>query len=392
MTTHSVPPTTQGRMLIEKAANGITQVQLMPYPGFVNPEHMDQINCVPVVNAEDRENSDATQLENVFVDDFMRKSKDYLEKERINSLPVEIRLGTVYVYQNDEQQVQCPNGLFNRRLSAQSLRDEEHRPRKDKDFFITFNKNKGVNDIDLFENGLHGAGFRMTSEQQTIYRLYLRYNQKRLILELNRNINDPKYFSVKRLLKYSSKFTHIDVVRAKEKSNYSETYEDIFDIRTSIGKADEEELHINDEYCNFLRVKNLNQCVMEKKAKSGQLIYQFNRNLLRYFDFFQIKKTLVYDYACMDSRFFGVRIMIENQTGYDLCPRTRTQTPCLKTSNVIMAKLATNDFTEAEAKRIWTIGLWLSDLATRCTHPGLPSNKIYCRRPSQPPTYRRLVR
>jgi hypothetical protein len=94
----------------------------------------------------------------------------------------------------------------------------------------------------------------------------------------------------------------------------------------------------------------------------------------------------------MDSRFFGMKILIEQQTGYDLSSSAKTTTPCLKTNNVIMAKLLSNDFTEEEAKRIWTIGEWLSDLATRCTNRYLPANKIFCRRPGRITTNRRLVR
>ncbi|CAF3114679.1 unnamed protein product [Rotaria socialis] len=379
-------------MLIEKATNPQTLVQLMPYSGIVNPEHVNQMNCIPMVSPDDGENSDHDQLESVYIDDFTKKSQDFQNKEMTNSLPIEIRLGTVYTYQNSEQRTQYPNSLSNRLLSVQSLRNEEHRPRNEKDFFITFNKNKGVNDIEMFENELICAGFRATNDEQTTHRLYLRHHQKRLILELTRDADDPSYFSVKRLLKYSSKYTHIDVVRSKDNSNYSDTYDDIFDIRTSIGKAEEEELHINDDYCNFIRIKNLNQCVCEKQTQSGQKIYQFNRNLLRYFDFFQIKQTIVYDYACINSRFFGVRVLIEHQIGYDLCTNSRTQTPCLKTNNVVMAKLVSSEFSEAEAKRIWMIGTWLSDLATRCTRSDLPCSKIFCRQPSQTPTCRRVVR
>jgi hypothetical protein len=94
----------------------------------------------------------------------------------------------------------------------------------------------------------------------------------------------------------------------------------------------------------------------------------------------------------MDSRFFGVRILIEQQTGYDLSSNTKTTTPCLQTNNVIMAKLLSHDFTEDEAKRIWTIGAWLSDLATRCTNQCLPTKKIFCRRPRRINTNRQSVR
>ncbi|CAF1243820.1 unnamed protein product [Rotaria sordida] len=379
-------------MLIEKATNAQSQIQLIPYSGIVNPEHMNQMNCVPTVNTDDNVDDDINHLENLFVEDFIRKSKDFRDNEQINSLPVEIRLGTVYTYQNRRQQNQYPNSLYYRTISAQSLRNEERRPRKDKDFLITFNKNKGINNIQMFEYELTCAGFRSTNDLQLTYRLYLRYQTKRLILELKRNTNDERFFSVKRLLKYSTKYTHIDVVKSKYNTNYPETFDDIFDIRTSIGKVDEEELHINDDYCNFIHIKDLNQCVFETKSNNGDLIYQFNRNLLPYFDFFQIKQTIIYDYSCMDSRFFGLRVLIEHQTGYDLCSSSKTTTPCLETNNVIMAKLLSFDFTEDEAKRIWTIGTWLSDLATQCTNQDLPNNKIVCRRPGQMNSYRHTVR
>ncbi|CAF1131362.1 unnamed protein product [Rotaria sordida] len=379
-------------MLIEKATNAQSQIQLIPYSGIVNPEHMNQMNCVPKVNTDDNVDDDINHLENLFIEDFIRKSKDFRDNEQINSLPVEIRLGTVYTYQNRRQQNQYPNSLYYRTISAQSLRNEERRPRKDKDFLITFNKNKGINNIQMFEYELTCAGFRSTNDLQLTYRLYLRYQTKRLILELKRNTNDERFFSVKRLLKYSTKYTHIDVVKSKYNTNYPETFDDIFDIRTSIGKVDEEELHINDDYCNFIHIKDLNQCVFETKSNNGNLIYQFNRNLLPYFDFFQIKQTIIYDYSCMDSRFFGLRVLIEHQTGYDLCSSSKTTTPCLETNNVIMAKLLSFDFTEDEAKRIWTIGTWLSDLATQCTNQDLPNNKIVCRRPGQMNSYRHTVR
>jgi len=244
----------------------------------------------------------------------------------------------------------------------------------------------------MFEYELTCAGFRQINDQQVTYRLYLRYQTKRLIFELKRNTNDQRFFSVKRLLKYSTKYTHIDVVKSKHNSNYPETYDDIFDIRTSIGKADEEELHINDDYCNFLNIKDLDQCVFETKSNNGESIYQFNRSLLRYFDFFQIKQTNIYEYSCMDSRFFGVKVLIEHQNGYDLSSSSKTTTPCLQTTNVIMAKLLSFDFTAEEAKRIWTIGIWLSDLATRCTNRDLPPNKILSRRPGEVTSYRRTVR
>ncbi|CAF0764260.1 unnamed protein product [Adineta steineri] len=379
-------------MLIEKATNAQTHVQLVPYLGIVNPEHMNQINCIPMANINDNDDNENDHLEKLFVEDFIRKSKDFRENEQINSLPVEIRLGTVYTYQNRRQQNQYPESHNCRRISAHSLRNEERRPRNDKHFLITFNKNKGINDLHMFEHELTCAGFRQTNDQQLTYRLYLRYQTRRLILELKRHADDPRFLSVKRLLKYSTKYTHIDIVKSKHNSNYSETFDDIFDIRTSIGKADEEELHINDDYCDFIHIKDLDQCVFETISPTGEYVYQFNRRLLPYFDFFQIKQTNIYDYSCMDSRFFGLRVLIEHQTGYDLCSSAKTTTPCLQTNNVIMAKLLSLDFTEDEAKRIWTIGLWLSDLATRCTSRDLPANKIFCRQPGSITSYRRIVR
>jgi hypothetical protein len=380
-------------MLIENATNTQTQIQLVPYSGIVNPEHMNQLNCIPIVHENDHDDHENENLEKIFIEDFLRKSNDLQETEQINSLPIEIRLGTVYTYQNRRQQNQYPHSLDSRRISAHSLRSEEHRARHDKHFLITFNKNKGINDIHMFEHQLTCAGFRQSNEQQLTYRLYLRYQTKRLILELKRQTNDQRFFSVKRLLKYSSKYTHIDVVKSKENSNYPDTFDDIFDIRTSIGKADEEELHINDEYCRFLQIKDLEQCVFETVSNNGEFIYQFNRSLLPYFDFFQIKQTNIYEYSCMDSRFFGVKVLIEHQNGYDLSSSSKTTTPCLQTTNVIMAKLHSFDFTqEEEAKRVWTIGTWLSDLATRCTNRDLPANKIFSRRPGQATSYRRTVR
>ncbi|CAF1013942.1 unnamed protein product [Adineta ricciae] len=383
-------------MLIEKAHDGRAQVQLVPYSGMVNPEHMNQMNCVPIVEVtEDNVDNDeqATYLKKLFLEDFLRKSQEFRQTEQIDSLPLEIRLGTVYTYQNRRQQVQYPDSLYCRSISADDLRNEERRARDEKHFLITFNKNKGINDIQTFEHELTCTGFRQTTSQQITYRLYLCYQKKRLILELKRSIEDPKYFSVKRLLRYSTKFTHIDVVKSKSNTGYPRTYDDVFDVRTSIGKAsDEEELHINDEYCDFLQIKDLENCVIETISSTGQVVYQFNRYLLPYFDFFQIKQTRSYDYSCMDSRFFNVRILIEQQTGYDLNSSSKTTTPCLQTNNVIMAKLLTNVFTEEEANRIWTIGIWLSDLATKCTNRSLPLNKMFCRRPGRPTAYRRIIR
>ncbi|UJR31446.1 hypothetical protein I4U23_018939 [Adineta vaga] len=381
-------------MLIEKAHDGQAQVQLVPYSGMVNPEHMNQMNCIPMVENNDVNGDDqSTYLKDLFLQDFHRKSEEFRQMEQIDNLPVEIRLGTVYTYQNRRQQNQYPDSLYRRNISANDLRNEERRARDDKHFLITFNKNKGINDIEMFEHELTCTGFRQTTSQQLTYRLYLCYQKKRLILELKRSVDDSRYFSVKRLLRYSTKFTHIDVVKSKSNTNYPRTFDDIFDVRTSIGKAlDEEELHINDEYCDFLQIKDLENCVFETISPTGQVIFQFNRYLLPYFDFFQIKQTRTYDYSCMDSRFFGVRISIEQQTGYDLNLSSKTTTPCLHTNNVIMAKLLSNEFTQEEANRIWTIGIWLSDLATKCTNRSLPTNKIFCRRPGRPTTYRRIVK
>ncbi|CAF1039682.1 unnamed protein product [Adineta ricciae] len=380
-------------MLIENATNAQTQVQLVSYSGIVNPEHMYKTNCVPIVNDDDTDDQTNEHLQRLFIDDFLRKCNDFQENEQVDYLPVEIRLGTVYTYQNRRQQSQFPNSLDGQRVTAHTLRNEERRPRNDKHFLITFNKNKGINDLPTFEHELTCAGFRQTNDHQLTYRLYLRYQTRRLILELKRNPTDQRFFSTKRLLKYSTKFTHVDVVKSKRNSNYTETFDDIFDIRTSIGKCDEEELHINDDYCDFLHIKDLEQCVFETKSNSGEYVYQFNRGLLPYFDFFQIKQTNTYDYSCIDSRFFGLRVSIEHQIGYDLTSNSRATIPCLQTTNVIMAKLVSYDFTEAEAKRIWFIGMWLSDLATRCTTRDLPPNKIVCRPPAgQTSIYRRSVR
>jgi hypothetical protein len=377
-------------MLIENATQPESQVQLVPYGGIVNPEHMDQTNCVPMVTET---NGADQQLEELFVEDFLRKANEFRQTEQIDGLPIEIRLGTVYTYQNRRQQTQYPTSLVYRHVSADFLRNEERRARQDKRFLITFNKNKGINDISLFEHELTCAGFRQNHDQSLTYRLYLRHQTKRLILELARTNEDRRFFSVKRLLKYATKFTHIDVVKSKEQSKYPETFEDVFDVRTSLGKAlDEEELHINDDDCDFLKIRDLDQCVFETRSTQGRLIYQFNRHLLPYFDFFQIKQTNIYEYSCMDSRFFGVRVLVEEQTGYDLHSSAKTTIPCLQTKNVIMARVLANDVSEEEAQRIWVIGMWLSDLATRCINPNLPSNPIYSRCPGAITSARRTVR
>jgi len=377
-------------MLIENASKPNTQVQFTPYPGIVNPEHMHQKNCVPIVQSEVNDGSD--ELKEIFSQDFLRKSQNFQNNEQINSLPIEIRLGTVYIYQNVRQQKQFPTSLSYEYITADSLRHEEYRARQDKQFLITFNKNKGINDLNTFDYQLTCAGFRPNNDQQLTYRLYLRYQTRRLILELKRDHTDQRFFSVKRLLKYSSKYTHIDVVKSKLTSNYPDTFDDIYDIRTSIGKIDEEELHINDDYCDFLRIKNLDQCVFESQSMNGKYTYQFNRSLLPYFDFFQIKQTIIYEYSCMDSRFFGVKVFVEHQTGYDLNSSSKTTTPCLQTNNVIWAKLVSVDLTDDEAERIWFIGYWLSELARECTNRNLPTNKIICRPPGQATSYRRTVR
>ncbi|CAF4308047.1 unnamed protein product, partial [Rotaria sordida] len=75
-------------MLIEKATSAQSQIQLIPYSGIVNPEHMNQMNCVPTVNTDDNVDDDINHLENLFIEDFIRKSKDFRDNEQINSLPV----------------------------------------------------------------------------------------------------------------------------------------------------------------------------------------------------------------------------------------------------------------------------------------------------------------
>ena len=383
-------------MLIENTHDRRTQVQLLPFMGMVNPEHLNQNNCIPWVIADDHRGTSAskTDLERLFIDDFRRKSNEFYENEQLACLPIEIRLGTVYTYQNRRQQQQYPNSLYDRYVSAESLRHEEHRPHGDKQFLITFNKNKGINDLTRFEHELTCTGFRSMNDQQTTYRLYLRHEGKRLILELKRDAENANYFSVKRLLRYGTKFRHIDLVKSKRHSKYEQTFDDIFDIRTTIGKAmDEEELHINDEYCHFLQIKDLEKCVYEHVSDQKPSTYRFSRHLLPYFDFFQIKQTHIYHYSCIDSRFFGVRILLEEQTGYDLSSgAATTTTPCLQTSNVLMAKLLAQSKSEEEGRRIWNIGKWMSDLATRCTHQALPANQIYSRRPKHITNYRRTVR
>lgn len=379
-------------MLIENATQNDSLVQLIPYSGTVNPEHMNRTNCVPIAQGSDPDSSQT--LEKIFIDDFRRKSDEFRQTEQIDRLPIEIRLGTVYTYQNRRQEKQYPRTLPFSSLHASTLRSEEHRAKHEKQFLITFNKNKGINDLTRFEYELTCAGFRpVTEPSTTTYRLYLRCQTKRLILELARTATDRRFFSVKRLLKYSTKFTHIDVVRAKDSTKYPETFDDIFDIRTSIGKAvEEEELHINDDECDFLSIKSLEQCVFETQSPLGEPIYQFSRSLLPYFDFFQVKRTNIYEYSCVDSRFFGLKIQIEQQTGYDLNGSSKTTRPCLETKNVIMAKLISYAFTDEEAERIWMVGLWLSDLAQCCTHRDRPDNKTYSRCPGQVKLYQHSVR
>lgn len=380
-------------MLIENATQDNVPVQLIPYSGNVNPEHMNQINCVPLAPPSTSEDQ-LESLQSLFVEDFLRKSKEFRHSEQIDCLPIEIRLGTVYTYQNRRQQKEYPRSLPYSHLTALTLRSEERRSKNDKYFLITFNKNKGINDRFRFDYELICAGFRpMPVEQTKTYRLYLRHETKRLILELVRTATDQRFFSVKRLLKYSTKFTHVDVVKSKEETDFPQTFDDIFDIRTSIGKAvDEEELHINDEYCDFLSIRSLDQCVFETENDRGEPVYQFSRQLLPYFDFFQVKQTTNYTYSCMDSRFFRVKVCLEQQTGYDLNSSSKTTTPCLETKNIIMAKLISYEFTEEEAQRIWFVGQWLSDLAKKCTSRNLPSNVTYSRCPGRAKLYRKSVR
>ncbi|CAF1647747.1 unnamed protein product, partial [Didymodactylos carnosus] len=215
----------------------------------------------------------------------------------------------------------------------------EYRPSNDKHFLITFNKNKGINSIEKFENELLNNGFRLNNSIQTTHRLYIKYRNKRFILELVKN-HDNNYYSVHRILKYSTKFSHIDIVKSKTHTQYPSTYDDIYDIRISMGKIDGEELNLNDNSCNFLHKLDLINCVYETMNKNGS--YVFNRQLTNYFDYFQVKTTRTYDYSCMNSDFFGVKIIIENQQGYDLDINSKTlmaHTPYIKTQNVILAKI-----------------------------------------------------
>ena len=108
---------------------------------------------------------------------------------------------------------------------------------------------------------------------------------------------------------------------------------------------------------------------MLKKTREG---YYGNKN----FNLLQIKQTNNYDYSCVDSRFFGVQVSVEHQIGYDRCTNSKVTIPCLQTNNVIGAKLLSSYPTEEEAKRILTIGIWLSDLATRCTQRDFSSKNI----------------
>ena len=64
-------------MLIENATNGESQVQLVPYFGIVNPEHMNQTNCIPIINKDDYDDNENENLEKIFIEDFLRKSKRF---------------------------------------------------------------------------------------------------------------------------------------------------------------------------------------------------------------------------------------------------------------------------------------------------------------------------
>ena len=372
-------------MLIEKANDVRTLVQLVPYVGMVNPEHIHHSTYVPLATTDDAAGVPLPDVETLFIEDFLRKSDEFRQHEHIDGLPVEIRLGTIYVYQNRRQQRCHPDALHGRTVGADFLRNEEKRLHDDKQFLITLNKNKGINDIPAFEHHLTCAGFRALDPEQQVHRLYLRYEHRRLILELKQHAGDPTCFSVKRLLRYTWKFRHIDVVKPKDDSHDPETWSDVYDVRTSISRAvDEEELHLNDEYCDFLQAKSLDRCVWRRVARDGHAVYGFNRHVLPYFDFFQIKRSQTYVYSCVNSRFFGVRVILEHQTGYDLnAAKTTTTTPYLQTTNVIMAKLFSLDASEHEARRIWSIGQWLSDLATRCTSNRLPVNEALYRMPKR---------
>ena len=359
-------------MLIEHANHPHDQVQLVPFFGMVNPEHLNGMNCIPIIRTNTNEQT--SYLEDVFLEDFLRKCEQFRRFESLSILPIEIRLGTVYTYQNRRQEHRYPRHHHGCHFTVDLLRKEEQRAHHEKHFLITFNKNKGINDLQLFEHQLICTGFRSNPDHQLTYRLYLRDQNKRIILELKRQHEHSRCFAMKRLLKYSTKFTHIDVVKCKSQSKYPRTFEDIFDIRTSIGKAlEEEELDLNDELSRFLDRKTFDHCMVENYSDRGQPIYHFHPQLMPFFDFFQIKQTRTFDYSCMDSRFFGLRIVIEHQMGYDFTCNSTASIPCLQTANVIMAKLLSHQCTKDEAKRIWSIGQWLSELATRCTNRTDPS-------------------
>lgn len=106
----------------------------------------------------------------------------------------------------------------------------------------------------------------------------------------------------------------------------------------------------------------------------GETTYRFATGLRKYFDFFQVKSIICYEYSCIEYRFFGLKVFVEDQRGYDVLSICQTRTPLLETENVLVAKVVLNELNENEAKRIFSMGIFLSDLATRCsTENGIKS-------------------
>ncbi|CAF1229924.1 unnamed protein product [Rotaria sordida] len=112
-----------------------------------------------------------------------------------------------------------------------------------------------------------------TFDPQIMYQLYLCYQIKRLILELKCNTIDQRFFSsAKCLSKYPTSYTHIDIVKSRYYSSYLNTFGDIFDIHTSIDKANEEESDINDHCYNFIHIKDIDQYVFETQPKEKNYV------------------------------------------------------------------------------------------------------------------------
>ena len=87
-------------MLIEKAKNVRTLVQFVPYVGMVNPEHVHHNTYVPLATSNDVTGVPVPDAESVFIEGFLRKSDEFRQHEHIDDIPVEIRLGTLYVIRN----------------------------------------------------------------------------------------------------------------------------------------------------------------------------------------------------------------------------------------------------------------------------------------------------